>query len=141
MGEKKMSKSDANSSSRIGLLDSPDLIKKKIKRAKTDSYIGLEFDNPDRPEAENLLTIYSILSGKSRERVDIEFSNIGWGKFKPLLTDLIISSLDPIQNRYNELFNDKAELKQVLKEGSLKAEEVAQSTLKRIQEKLGLFAK
>ena len=66
-GNNKMSKSDVNESSRINLLDPPDLITKKIKRAKTDSQLGLEFGNPNRPEADNLLSLYSLLSGKDRQ--------------------------------------------------------------------------
>ena len=67
-GSSKMSKSAEADGSRLNLLDSPDTIVNKIKRAKTDAYIGLEFDNPERPEARNLLTIYSLVTGVSMAR-------------------------------------------------------------------------
>ena len=96
-GNNKMSKSDPNENSRITLLDSPELITKKIKRAKTDTTIGLEFDNHSRPEANNLLTLYGILSGLGKEAVANECESMGWGIFKPLLADATISALKPIQ--------------------------------------------
>ena len=138
-GRKKMSKSDPNENSRITLLDTPDLITKKIKRAKTDSIIGLEFDNVDRPEANNLLSIYSVLSGQGREAVAKECSSMGWGTFKPLLAEATIASLEPIQSQFKELMNDRSELQRILDGGRERAEEVAQTTLKRMQLALGLL--
>ena len=140
-GNNKMSKSDANENSRITLLDSPELINKKIKRAKTDATIGLEFDNPNRPEANNLLTLYSVLSGSGREKVANECASMGWGTFKPLLAEATINALKPIQNRYKELMNDPEELKSILNKGRDQAEEVAQATLKRLQIAMGLLAR
>jgi len=81
-GSKKMSKSDPNEGSRINLLDAPEVITKKIKRAKSDSSVGIEFNNPERPESKNLLMIYSILSGKEISKCENEFSETGWGIFK-----------------------------------------------------------
>ncbi len=138
-GKKKMSKSDPNENSRITLLDSPELITKKIKRAKTDSHIGLEFDNHERPEAENLLTIYSILLNKDKDIAAQECSEMGWGTFKPLLTEVTISTLKPIQMRYAELMKDRTEVIKVLEDGKNKAEEVAHSTLKRVRKAMGFL--
>ncbi len=137
-GRKKMSKSDPNEGSRIGLLDPPELITKKIKRAKTDQYIGLEFDNPDRPEADNLLTIYSILSGLGKEESTNQCKEMGWGKFKPLLGDVTVSALEPIQAKYKDLMQERTELRKILQAGKSDAEEVAQATLKRVHSALGL---
>ncbi len=137
-GNNKMSKSDPNESSRIGLLDPPDLIAKKIKRAKTDSQFGLEFDNPNRPEASNLLTIYSIISGLGKDKALKECSEMGWGQFKPLLTEATISALEPIQIHYQELIKNPKELNQVLNEGKLKANEIAEQTMNRLRKALGL---
>ena len=81
-GSKKMSKSDPNEGSRINLLDTPEIITKKIKRAKSDSYIGIEFNNPERAESKNLLMIYSLLSCKEISQCENEFSETGWGTFK-----------------------------------------------------------
>ena len=136
-GRSKMSKSDPNEGSRITLLDPPELITKKIKRAKTDPLRGLEFDNPDRPETDNLLGLYAILSGKGREQAASECAEMGWGQFKPMLAEATVNALEPIQVRYRELMSDPAELDQVLSTGREKAEIVANATLERVREALG----
>nr|AUG32825.1 tryptophanyl-tRNA synthetase [Paulinella longichromatophora] len=136
-GRNKMSKSDPDENSRITLLDGPDLISKKIKRAKTDSTIGLEFGNPDRPEADNLLTIYAILSGKGLEVASLECAEMGWGTFKHMLAESIISSLEPIQSKYKELMDDPKYLDEILIKGSIKASLVANQTLERVKDALG----
>ncbi len=138
-GTNKMSKSDPNENSRIGLLDNPDIIKKKIKKAKTDPHFGLEFGNPDRPEAANLLGIYSMVTNQSREIVAEELSDIGWGKFKPQLTDALIDSLQPIQKKYNALIQDSSELNNILKEGTENAKKLSGQTLLRIKQALGFL--
>ena len=136
-GRSKMSKSDPNDGSRITLLDPPELITKKIKRAKTDPERGLEFGNPDRPETDNLLGLYAILSGKGREQSATECAEMGWGQFKPLLAEATVSALEPIQARYRELMQDPTELDQVLRTGREKAETVANATLERVRDALG----
>jgi tryptophanyl-tRNA synthetase len=136
-GSSKMSKSDPNEGSRITLLDSPELITKKIKRAKTDPERGLEFGNPERPETDNLLSLYAILSGKGREQAAAECADMGWGQFKPLLAEATVAALEPIQARYHLLMEDRKELEQVLKNGRHKAESVANATLSRVRDALG----
>ena len=136
-GRSKMSKSDPNEGSRITLLDPPELITKKIKRAKTDPERGLEFGNPDRPETDNLLGLYAILSGKGREQAATECAEMGWGQFKPLLAEATVNALEPIQARYRELMQDPSELDQVLRTGREKAETVANATLERVRDALG----
>ena len=136
-GRSKMSKSDPNEGSRITLLDPPELITKKIKRAKTDPERGLEFGNPDRPETDNLLGLYAILSGKGREQAAIECAEMGWGQFKPLLAEATVNALEPIQARYRELMQDPTELDQVLSTGREKAATVANATLERVRDALG----
>jgi tryptophanyl-tRNA synthetase len=136
-GRNKMSKSDPNEGSRITLLDPPELITKKIKRAKTDPERGLEFGNPDRPETDNLLGLYAILSGKGREQAASECAEMGWGQFKPLLAEATVHAIEPIQARYRELMSDPAELDQVLNTGRENAETVANATLKRVRDALG----
>ena len=139
-GRSKMSKSDPNEGSRITLLDPPELITKKIKRAKTDPERGLEFANPDRPETDNLLVLYAILSGKGREAVAQECADMGWGQFKPLLADAAVAALEPIQARHKELMADRVELDRVLAKGRDQAESVANASLERVRDALG-FAK
>ena len=137
-GRSKMSKSDPNEGSRITLLDPPELITKKIKRAKTDPERGLEFGNPDRPETDNLLGLYSILSGIGREAAAAECAEMGWGQFKPLLAEATVAALEPIQARHRELMADRSELDRVLTEGQQNAEAVANATLQRVRDALGL---
>ena len=137
-GRSKMSKSDPNEGSRITLLDPPELITKKIKRAKTDPERGLEFGNPDRPETDNLLGLYSILSGIGRKAAAAECAEMGWGQFKPLLAEATVAALEPIQARHRELMADRSELDRVLMEGQQSAETVANATLQRVRDALGL---
>ncbi|MFZ1028098.1 MAG: tryptophan--tRNA ligase [Limnoraphis robusta] len=136
-GTRKMSKSDPSELSRINLLDSPDTITKKIKRCKTDSVRGLEFDNSERPECHNLLMLYGILSGQTKDQVTVQCQDMGWGQFKPLLTEATIEALKPIQEKYKAVMSDRAYLESVLKDGREKAEAVANATLKRVKTALG----
>lgn len=138
-GRSKMSKSDPNEGSRITLLDPPELIARKVKRAKTDPVMGLEFDNPDRPEADNLLGLYALLAGLSREQAARQGAAMGWGQFKPLLAEVVIESLRPIQERYRELRCDPASLDSVLARGREQAEAVAGRTLGRVRDALGFL--
>jgi len=140
-GTKKMSKSDESELSRINLLDPPDVIQKKIKKCKTDPVKGLVFDDPDRPECNNLLTLYTILSGKSKSDIALEAQEMGWGQFKPLLTETVIESLKPIQDKYQSIMDDKGYLQSVLKDGQHKAEMVANETLIRVKNALGYLPK
>jgi tryptophanyl-tRNA synthetase len=140
-GTKKMSKSDESELSRINLLDPPDVIQKKIKKCKTDPIKGMVFDDPDRPECHNLLTLYSILSGKAKAEVALEAQEMGWGQFKPLLTETVIESLKPIQDKYQSIMDDKGYLQSVLKDGQHKAETVANETLIRVKNALGYLPK
>uniref|UniRef100_A0A7S0VG95 tryptophan--tRNA ligase n=1 Tax=Hemiselmis tepida TaxID=464990 RepID=A0A7S0VG95_9CRYP len=128
-GRSKMSKSDPSEGSRINLSDSEEVIRKKIKRCKTDNFEGIEWDNPDRPECTNLLNIFQACSGRTREDILAEVSDMKWGEFKPLLADVVVDHLAPIQARYKELVDDKTYLHQVLREGAEGAEEVAAQTL------------
>ncbi len=139
-GSSKMSKSDPNEGSRITLLDPPELITKKIKRAKTDPTLGLEFGNPERPEADNLLGLYAILSGLGREAAARECAQMGWGQFKPLLAEAAVEALRPVHARYQELRQDPGILNTVLKQGRERATVVAEATLGRVRDALGFLA-
>src|SRR6266478_3711008 len=111
---KKMSKSDPNPHSRINLLDDPKTIKQKIARATTDSLRLVTFD-PERPGITNLLTIYQLLTGQSQQEIEAEFAGKGYGDFKAALTEQLVETLTPIQQRYNELINDLSTLDSILK--------------------------
>jgi tryptophanyl-tRNA synthetase len=136
-GTKKMSKSDPSELSRINLLDSPEEIAKKIKKCKTDPIKGLVFDNPERPECHNLLTLYQLLGNKTKDEVAAECQDMGWGKFKPLLTETAIAALQPIQTKYKELIDNRDYLNTVLREGAAAADAVASQTLTRVKNALG----
>ena len=138
-GTKKMSKSDPSELSRIELLDPPDAIKRKIKKCKTDPIKGLTFDDSERPECHNLLTLYQILGNKTKEEVAAECQDMGWGQFKPLLTETAIEALKPLQDKYHELMGDRAYLNSVLREGASKADSVASQTLARVKDALGFL--
>ncbi|MGF1589348.1 MAG: tryptophan--tRNA ligase [Pleurocapsa sp.] len=138
-GTQKMSKSDPSELSRIELLDPPEAIKRKIKKCKTDPVKGLTFDDPERPECHNLLTLYQILGNKTKEEVAGECQDMGWGQFKPLLTETTIEALKPIQDRYHELMSNRDYLNSVLREGAAKASNVANQTLTRVKDALGFL--
>ncbi|MGD1897117.1 MAG: tryptophan--tRNA ligase [Phormidesmis sp.] len=138
-GTKKMSKSDPSEQSRIDITDSAQAITKKIKRAKTDPERGLEFDNPERPECNNLLGIYQLLSNQTKEAVAAECKDMGGGQFKPLLAETAVEALAPIQEKYTELMSDRTYLLQVLANGKEKAQAVATPTLKKIKAAMGFM--
>ncbi len=136
-GRSKMSKSDPSELSRINLLDSPEDIQRKFKKCKTDALRGLEFDNPERPECHNLLGLYSLLSGKTKPEVSLECQDMGWGQFKPLITEVVIEYLKPIREQYQDIVEDKDYLGKVLKNGQEKASTVANQTLSRVKDAMG----
>ncbi|NJM99634.1 MAG: tryptophan--tRNA ligase [Phormidesmis sp. RL_2_1] len=138
-GTKKMSKSDPSAQSRIDLTDDPQVIIKKIKRAKTDPERGLEFDNPQRPECHNLLGLYQLLSNQTKAAVAAECKDMGWGQFKPLLAETTVEALRPIQAKYQALISDRTYLQQVLAEGKEKAQAVARPTLDKVKAAVGFY--
>ncbi len=140
-GTKKMSKSDPSELSRINLLDRPDEIRKKIKRCKTDPQRGLWFDDSERPECNNLLGLYMVLTHQTKAAVAAECAEMGWGQFKPLLTDATIAALEPIQAKYTEIMANKGYLAQVLKQGQAEAELVANETLNQVRTAMGFCPK
>ena len=140
-GTKKMSKSEESSYSRINLKDTADEIIKKIKKAKSDSE-----PIPDnlkllekKPEALNLITIYSELTKNKLEKVISEMSGKEYSVLKTKLSDVLVSEVTPIGKEIKKLLNDKAHLKSILKKGSEKANIIAEENLKNIREKVGLI--
>lgn len=133
----KMSKSAPDPNSRINLLDDPKTIKKKIGRATTDSLRLVAFD-PERPGITNLLTIYQALTGQTRATIEAEFADKGYGDFKAVLTDCLVETLAPIQQRYNELMSDLPTLEGILKQGADNVRPTAEATLQRMKTVVGL---
>ena len=140
-GEKKMSKSEESDFSRINLKDSADEIIKKIKKAKSDSEpIPENLENlKKKPEALNLLNIYSEMTKKSLESVLDELSGKEYSYLKTKLSEILISEIVPIGKEIKKLLNDKVHLTQVLKKGKEKANIIAEENLKNIREKVGLI--
>jgi tryptophanyl-tRNA synthetase len=132
----KMSKSDDTPGQRIGIYDSPETIRRNIMRATTDSGREIRFD-PSRPGIYNLLGIYEVLSGDSRAAIEAHFEGKGYGDLKRELADLVIESLAPIQERCRQLV-DSAELDELLEAGAERAAVVADATLLRVKQKMGL---
>ncbi len=136
----KMSKSAASMSGVIELLDSADVTMKKFKSSVTDDGKEVKFDEKSKPGISNLLTIHSALSGKSIAELENEFSGKGYGDFKSAVAEVVISSLEPIAKRTNELMSDRSELIKILKSGAVKANQVASETLKAAYSAVGLIS-
>ena len=140
-GSKKMSKSDPSDASRINLLDTPDNIAKKIKRATTDPEVlpseikGLE----NRNEAANLVGIYAVLAGKTEQAVLDEFGGKGFGVFKPALADLAVAKLGPVADRMRRLMSDPAEVDSALKDGAERANAIAQPIMEEVRRVVGFW--
>ena len=133
--EKKMSKSDENANGSIFLLDDPDTITKKIKRAVTDSGTTIEFDEA-RPAINNLLTIYHLLTGKTTDECVAHFEGKGYGQFKGELAEATVEFLRPFQERVKQY--DDATLNEILREGAEKARVIAAETLTKVYDRLGI---
>lgn len=133
--QKKMSKSDENEAASIFLLDDPDTITKKIKKAVTDSGTEITFDD-SRPAITNLLTIYHLLSGKSLEECEEHFAGKGYGDFKKELAEVTVEFLKPFQDRVRE-FDDET-LEAILRRGADKASAIASETLRNVYERMGI---
>ena len=134
---KKMSKSGVESSY-IALLDPPAVIRKKIARATTDSERTIVFDE-NRLAVFNLLTIYQSLTGQSAEQIEREFAGKGYKEFKAALADVVVATLEPIQQRYNEIMSDPANLDALLARGAERARPLASQTLRLVKERVGLI--
>jgi|TARA_B110000495_G_C23023633_1_gene607740 tryptophanyl-tRNA synthetase len=140
-GKKKMSKSEESNYSRINLKDTPDEINKKIKKAKSDSEPIPENLKllEKKPEALNLLTIYSELSKQNIDKVLNEMAGKEYSLLKTKLAEMLINEITPVGKEIKKLLDDKSHLKAVLKKGSAKAHKIAEENLKNIRDKVGLI--
>lgn len=134
--EKKMSKSDENPNASVYLMDDPDTIMRKFKRAITDSEAQVIYRD-EQPGIKNLIDIYSACTGKTHEEVEKEFDGKGYGDFKLAVGESVVSVLKPVQDRFYELEKDKAYIDSVIKENAEKANYYAQKTLRKVQKKVG----
>ena len=137
---KKMSKSDPNTKASIRLLDDLKQIEKKIKSAVTDSEGIVKYDKENKPGVTNLLSIYSIFSGKEISEIEQMYEGKGYGDFKADLAEVVINEIKPIQERYTELMQS-SELDDILDRGAEKAQAVANKMLKKMENAMGLGRK
>jgi len=135
--EKKMSKSNPNPNSYIGLLDPPDTIRQKIMRAVTDSGREIYYDPENKGAVSNLLTIYSLCSGKTIEALEKDYAGRGYGEFKKDLAEVVVECLKPIQARYNKL-KESGNINEILKNGAGKARAIAAPMMEKVRELMGL---
>jgi tryptophanyl-tRNA synthetase len=134
---KKMSKSDANPNAAIALTDDADIIRRKIRRAVTDS--GSEvLASPDKPALTNLLTIYSLLSGESMSVIEARYAGAGYGAFKSDLAEVVVSSLAPIQARLADLDQNPEVARAILTDGAERARTRAGAKMTEVRDRMGL---
>lgn len=134
---KKMSKSDENPNSSIYLMDDPDTIRRKFKRAVTDSLGCVRYNEEEQPGICNLMDIYSACTGKSREDIEKEFDGKGYGDFKAAVGESVVDILKPLQDEVARLEKDKAYIDSIIKENAEKAQYYANKTLRKVQKKVG----
>lgn len=137
---KKMSKSDDNPANSIGLLDPPDVIRKKLKRAVTDSDAEVRY-HADKPGVSNLLTLYTVATGETVAALESRYAGQGYGAFKQDLAEVIVHLLAPIQQEYQALREDENYLHALLKSGAERALVRAVPVLQKVQEALGLITR
>ncbi|MEG2252212.1 MAG: tryptophan--tRNA ligase, partial [Clostridia bacterium] len=133
---RKMSKSDPEETF-ISLLDPPDVIRRKLKRAVTDSDAEIRFDPEHKPGVSNLLSIIAALTGQSVEKAAEDLNGLGYGALKDRVTDCVIQTLEPLQAEHRRLMADKAYLQGVLDDNAQRADHLAQRTLSKVKRKVG----
>jgi len=135
---KKMSKSNPNPGSYIAMLDTPDELRKKISRATTDSGREVQYDPAGKPEVSNLMTIYSECSDLSIADIEKKYEGQGYGAFKKDLAEAVVSTLEPIQERYRAI-RESGEIPAILRRGAEKASAAAEPMLRTVREKMGFL--
>ncbi len=136
--KKKMAKTD-DPKGCIGLFDAPEDIEEKIKSAVTDIGKEIKYDLKKKPGISNLLTIYSLFSGKPIKELEKDFKGKGYAGFKKSLTELLINSLEPFRRKKKELLSREVYIKEILEQGRKRAEIIAQSTMEEVRKKMGLI--
>jgi tryptophanyl-tRNA synthetase len=135
---RKMAKSNPSPGSFILLTDEPDKIRKKLRKAVTDSGTEVVYQPNEKPALANLLTIYSLMSGEKVSEVEHRYAGKGYGDFKKDLAEVVVESLAPIQARMKEFLNDPAQLDAILTEGAARARAIARPVMDNVNRKVGL---
>jgi tryptophanyl-tRNA synthetase len=136
---RKMSKSDPEDTY-IAMLDAPEVIRKKLRRAVTDCDGVVRFDPENKPGVSNLMSILSTFSGQSFEAIEKDFEGKGYGAFKDAVADSVVEALSPIQAKYNQIISDKAYLQEVMTTSAERAARLAARTMAKVRKKVGLAA-
>ena len=134
----KMSKSDQDARNYVALVDPPDEVRNKIKKAVTDSGNKIAYDD-SRPAVSNLMSIYSCLTGETFESLEERYAGKGYSRFKADLSEVVIEMLEPIQKRYREIREDECYIDEIVEEGAERVSERSRQTMKGVYEKLGLI--
>jgi tryptophanyl-tRNA synthetase len=137
--EKKMSKSDENEKNFVSIIEDSKKIEKKIKSATTDSGTDIKFDADNKAGLSNLMTIYSVLSGKTIEQIEIEYQGKMYGHLKVDLAELVVETLKPVREKYDDLMKNRDYLDQLLKSGASRAQARARVTLDKVYNNVGLL--
>jgi tryptophanyl-tRNA synthetase len=135
----KMSKSDPDGC--VYIMDKPEDIQRKFKRAVTDCDAAVKFDRENKPGVSNLLSIYCAATGKSVQEAEAEFAEQGYGVFKPAVADAVIELMRPIREESERLTADKTYLESIYRDGAERAQHIAQKTLSKVQRKVGFIAR
>lgn len=138
---KKMSKSDENEKNFVSIIDDAKKIEKKIKSAATDSGSEITYDVENKPGVANLLTIYSVLSGKSIEQLEKDYQGKMYGHLKVDLAEVVIQKLKPAKEKYDDLMKNRDYLDQLLRAGAEKAAARAEATTKKVYDAVGLISR
>jgi len=136
--KKKMSKSD-DAKGCIFLFDEPEAITKKIMSATTDSGKEVKYNITKKPGISNLLTIYSLLTGKTTQALEKEFAGKNYGEFKKALAEVVVNYLEPFRRKQKELLTREVYVQEILKQGASKASTIAKATMQEVKEKMGLL--
>jgi tryptophanyl-tRNA synthetase len=136
----KMSKSSSSPQGIVDLLDEPDVIRRKISRAVTDTGTGIQADETNKPGITNLLRIYSGLTGESVADLESRYAGAGYGQFKKDLAEVVVGAFAPIRERAEEMLADEAELDKLLAHGATRAGAIARPTMAQVRDRVGFLA-
>ncbi|MBE6999274.1 MAG: tryptophan--tRNA ligase [Clostridia bacterium] len=137
--ESKMSKSEVDANGCVLLLDKPEDIMRKFKRAVTDSDREIRFDRENKPGISNLIEIYAAATGITREETMAQFEGKSYGDFKPAVGEAVVELLRPIRENTERLLKDKGELERIYKEGAMRAAHIADRTVAKVKKKIGFI--
>jgi tryptophanyl-tRNA synthetase len=135
----KMSKSSSSPQGIIDILDEPDVIRRKIARAVTDTGSGIQADETNKPGITNLLRIYSALAGETAGELESRYAGAGYGVFKKDLAEVVVGALAPVRERTEKMLADEAALDRLLARGAARARALARPTMATVTDRVGFL--